>query len=238
MDAPGNLTLTLLTVTGGNPGGLNDGGGIYNTAGLTLNNSQVVNNTADFGGGVFNANSGTLRVSVSHLNNNANARVGGGLYNKGLAILSTSQVDNNTITGTPGAGGVAGGGIFNTGSLTVSSTQVNGNTAARSQPSTFPTSGGGLENYPLATLNLISSQVRNNTVSAPGGSAQGGGLFNTGGISTLRATTVTGNVATGGTPDGGGIFNSSGSVLLIPGLVLGNSPNNCAPPNSVLGCIG
>ncbi len=240
VDAPGNLTLNLLTVTGGNPGG-GFGGGIYvnaftNTAGLTLNNSQVVNNTADNGGGVFNANFGTLRVSVSHLNNNM-ARVGGGLSNQGSATLSSSQVNNNTLSGT--GGGLAGGGICNCGSgasLTATATQVNGNTAARSQPSTFSTSGGGIRN--VGTLNLLASQVSNNTVSDPNGSAQGGGIFNTSGISTLRATTVTGNVATGSTPDGGGIFNSSGSVLLIPGLALGNSPNNCAPPNSVLGCIG
>jgi hypothetical protein len=239
VDAPGNLTLNLLTVTGGNTN--TSGGGIYinafnNAAGLTLNNSQVVNNTADNGGGVFNANLGTLRVSVSHLNNNT-ARVGGGLSNQGSATLYTSQVNNNTISGT--GGGIAGGGICNCGStasLTVIATQVNGNTAARSQPSTFSTSGGGLRN--VGTLNLIASQVSNNTVSDPNGSAQGGGIFNSSGISTLRATTVTGNVAAGSTPDGGGIFNSSGSVTLIPGVVLRNSPNNCAPPNSVPGCIG
>ena len=64
------------------------------------------------------------------------------------------------------------------------------------------------------------------------------GNFNSSGTSTLRASTVTGNVATGGTPDGGGIFNSSGSVALIPGFVFGNHPNNCAPPNSITGCSG
>ena len=240
VDPPGNLTLNILTVTGGNASG---GGGIevnafHNAAGLTLNNSQIVNNTADNGGGVFNANFGTLRVSVSHLNNNT-ARVGGGLSNQGSATLLASQVNDNTLTGTPGAGGLAGGGICNCGSgasLTVTSTQVNGNTAARSQPSTFSTSGGGIRN--VGTLNLLASQVSNNTVSDPNGSAQGGGIFNSSGTSTLRASTVTGNVATGGTPDGGGIFNSSGSVALIPGFVFGNHPNNCAPPNSVTGCSG
>jgi hypothetical protein len=242
VDAPGNLTLNMLTVTGGDTTGSAgfDGGGIYvaaftNTAGLTLNNSQVVNNTADLGGGVFNGDSGTVRVSVSRLNNNT-ARVGGGLSNQGSATLSASQVNNNTVSGTARGGGIAGGGINNSGFLTASSTQVIGNTAVRSQPSTFSTSGGGLNN--TGTLNLAASQVNNNTVSDTNGSAQGGGIFNSTGISTLRASTVTHNVATGSTPNGGGIFNSSGSVALIPGLVFGNGPNNCAPPNSVPGCSG
>jgi hypothetical protein len=55
-----------------------------------------------------------------------------------------------------------------------------------------------------------------------------------GGTLTLNHSQVTGNTAA----TGGGIFNFKGTVSLSGTSVTGNTPNNCAPPSSVPGCIG
>jgi hypothetical protein len=262
VDDFGNLTLNTLTVTGGSVDFL--GGGIFlssfgtdTTAGLTLNNSQVVNNNAETGGGIFVANSSTLRMSTSHINNNT-AGTYGGLDNQGTATLSASQVNNNAANAGPG------GGIGSSGSLTASSTQINGNSSTGSgggvsnsgtlnlntslvtgntaSSTNGDARGGGINNtaglFLPGTVTLTSTKVSNNTASAPNGSALGGGIYNGFGTTTLRSSAVTDNVATGKTPNGGGIFVSTGSVTMMPGLVFGNGPNNCAPPNSVAGCSG
>jgi hypothetical protein len=262
VDDFGNLTLNTLTVTGGSVGFL--GGGIFlssfgtdTTAGLTLNNSQVVNNNADTGWGIFIANSSTLHMSASHVNNNT-AGTYGGLDNQGTATLSASQVNDDTANAGPG------GGIGSSGSLTASSTQINGNSSTGSgggvsnsgtlnlntslvtgntaSSTNGDARGGGINNtaglFQQGTVTLTSTKVSNNTASAPNGSALGGGIYNGFGTTTLRSSAVTDNVATGKTPNGGGIFVSTGSVTMIPGLVFGNGPNNCAPPNSVAGCSG
>ncbi len=237
-DNQGSLTLTVLTLTGGNPRALLDGGGILNEANATVNltSSQIVHSSGDFGGAIMNR-TGTVRVTGGGLDDNS-ARVGGAIYNQGSVTLTSSRVDDNTVTSTARGGGVGGGGIANFASVTLTSTQIKGNTATRSEPgSTFPTQGGGIENFSSATLNLTASQVSDNTVNPPGASGQGGGIFNSG-SATLRASGVTGNVVTGRAAAGGGIFNNSGSVSLDASPVLANSPDNCAPFSSVAGCFG
>jgi hypothetical protein len=57
-----------------------------------------------------------------------------------------------------------------------------------------------------------------------------------GGPVTLNNSEVRGNTANGG--GGGGIFNSGGTVTLTQSSVTGNHPNNCAPPNTIAGCVG
>ena len=237
-DNDGNLTLNGLMVTGGDADFF-DGGGISNQpdATLTLTTSQVVHNTADLGGGIISYTGTTVRMTSSHLSNNT-ARDGAGMSNQGSAVLTSSQVDNNTATSSnPRAGGIGGGGIANFGSLTLTSTQIKGNVATRDQPSTFPTQGGGVQNG--GTLILAASQVTGNTVSSTNGDARGGGIFNDGTVN-LTASGVTNNTASApdGSAQGGGIFKDAGSVNLNGSPVLGNHPDNCAPLNSVTGCIG
>ncbi|MGY3064519.1 putative outer membrane repeat protein [Streptomyces sp. TE3672] len=49
----------------------------------------------------------------------------------------------------------------------------------------------------------------------------------------LTASFVTGNTAT---TSGGGINVNSAGVTTLSGTVSGNTPDNCAPSGSVLGC--
>lgn len=93
-----------------------------------------------------------------------------------------------------------------------------------------PYPGGGISNLG-GTVSLSFSEISGNTAVA------GGGLYNDNGVMTLSYTThVTGNsVLTAG----GGIYNNSGGVLLmdVSTKVSGNTPDNCAPPGSVGGCV-
>ncbi|WP_432142345.1 hypothetical protein [Streptomyces sp. bgisy084] len=89
-----------------------------------------------------------------------------------------------------------------------------------------PYPGGGLSNLG-GTVSLFSSSVTGNTAVA------GGGLYNDNGSITLTTSSVTGNQATS---TGGGIYVNSGGVTLLGTGVRNNTPDNCAPSGSVVGC--
>ncbi|WP_234017616.1 MULTISPECIES: hypothetical protein [unclassified Streptomyces] len=89
-----------------------------------------------------------------------------------------------------------------------------------------PYPGGGLSNLG-GTVSLLSSSVTGNTAVA------GGGIYNDNGSITLTTSSVAGNQATS---SGGGIYVNSGGVTLLATTVRDNSPDNCAPSGSVMGC--
>ncbi|MFF3460183.1 hypothetical protein ACFYXH_39035 [Streptomyces sp. NPDC002730] len=71
---------------------------------------------------------------------------------------------------------------------------------------------------------------------ATGAGSRGGGLFNDSGTVTLTDSKVVKNRAVAG---GGGIFEELGSTVILGRTeVANNTPNNCAPPGAVPGCIG
>jgi hypothetical protein len=100
----GTVTLSDVTVEGGNTAGM--GGGIFNQGALTLNSSTVVGNTAgDAGGGIFN--DGRLTLNSSKVWANDAGNYGGGIWNSEELIGSaTSFVILNLA-------GIHGGGIYN-----------------------------------------------------------------------------------------------------------------------------
>jgi hypothetical protein len=211
-----NVTINNLTITHG----IADfGGGIYNDGGtVTLTgSSSVVSNTAYvLGGGIFNVGALTLNNNSSVTGNTA--RVGGGIFNNGyndtVTLNDRSVVKGNTAIDN-------GGGIDNFGALTLNgSSSVTANTA----PSGV---GGGIINVGTVTLNG-SSSVASNTAYV-----LGGGIFNVGALTLNNSSSVTGNTAS----FGGGIFNAGAVTLNDSSLVTGNSPDNCAPVNTIPGCI-
>ena len=102
-----SLSLNHLTVADGEAPH-NVGGGIYNDGGtVTVNNSTVSGNSADYGGGIYNLD-GTVTVSNSTFAGNQ-AISGGGIYNfDGTVTVSNSTFSGNGATNT-------GGGIYNYG---------------------------------------------------------------------------------------------------------------------------
>lgn len=113
----GTLNVTNCTFSG-NSSTVAHGGGIYNSAGSTLNvsNSNFTSNRAlDFGsgGGIFNG--GTLTLTNSTLSGNyVIDGTGGGLFNNG-----TMNLLNSTLSANYSTNGL-GGGLLNNGTLNYS----------------------------------------------------------------------------------------------------------------------
>jgi hypothetical protein len=178
---PASVTITGVTIANGE--------GVFNKVGatLTLNNSVVKKNSAEFGGGMLNE--GTATLNNSTVSGNSAERLGGGIENFGQprgGATATLTLNNSTVSENSAGGG---GGIFNSfGTVTVHNSTVSANRAQ---------SGGGITNEISGTLTLSNSKVSDNTASV-----KGGGIYN-------RATvvgsndTITGNTA----PQGPGIFN-------------------------------
>jgi hypothetical protein len=160
------------TVVG--PGNSSDsgGGGIANyhyigglSGDLALNNSSVVGNSADTGGGLHN-NSGNARLANSSIVGNSAVQEGGGIYNSyGGLMLSASTLALNT------AG--SGAGLANRGSAVVTDSTIAQN-AARSQ-------GGGILARGEASTDLYigSSTIAYNNAYDGQTSGDGGGIYMT-----------------------------------------------------------
>jgi hypothetical protein len=140
--APASVIATIsgLTIANGNAPGTN-GGGIYNTATLTLTNSSVIGNGADFsnGGGIFNDGvSLTLTNSTISGNTASGSSTGGGIGNTGGTVtITNSTISGNTVSGSFSCGG---GILNNSGTITITNSTISGNSA----PGSF--SGGGINN--------------------------------------------------------------------------------------------
>lgn len=177
-----------------------DGGGIYNTGFLTLDDCVLSdNNTAfdGYGGGIFSTESLYLNRSTVSTNH---AYSGGGIYSSGYMSASSCSLSGNT-TDTYGSGG----GIFNEsgGTAFMDHCTLSGNMADEQ--------GGGIENS--GTLDVSHGTLSGNTATKLGG----GGIHNDGTLD-LEQTTVSGNNAA----LGGGIA-SSGPATVNQSTISGNA---------------
>lgn len=136
-----------LTISGGDPGGSNGGGGIRNSGTLNLTAVTVSENNAIGGGGI--QNQGTLVVTNSTISSNAvGFGTGGGIFNG-----NTLNLVNSTVSGNNGGSG-SGGGISNFGTLNVTNSTISDN------------SNRGIVNLGSNTAILAGSIVANNTGSS------------------------------------------------------------------------
>lgn len=96
-----NSSIANNNVLGFTPGG----GAIYNAGVLSITNSSLINNSsAASGGGIFNANSGSLTaIDSTFSGNSASGGNGGGINNSGWVSITNSTIAGNSATG----GGVA-----------------------------------------------------------------------------------------------------------------------------------
>jgi len=107
-----------LTVTGGLT--YDGGGGVYNYGVLTLTNSTVSGNAAEFwpytsyGGGIYNH--GVLTLTNSTVSGNTSYGSGGGIQSWSVVTLTNSTVSGNTA--------YHGGGLWSDGTLTLTNTTV------------------------------------------------------------------------------------------------------------------
>jgi|SRR5579859_389949 len=244
---PITATISGLTIRDGNTTG-GGGGGIYSQGvDLTLDQVDLLNNTASGRGGAidFGVNSFNIGLTIrnSLISGNVGG-VGGGVYVKtapaGVTIENT-QVLSNTALGKAGGGGVYlyvptnvliqdsslvsntaslgdGGGLklgtTNGGATTIRRALISGNSAVK---------GGGVEFYNPANDTLI----EDTTISGNAASQRGGGLDfekSLGGAHTILRTTISGNTA----DFGGGIYldRPANLVTIEDSTVSGNSAAN------------
>jgi hypothetical protein len=144
------------TVTGGQT--THFGGGIDNSANLTLIDCTISKNCSSIaGGGIANIGFGKLTLRNCTVEDNRSVRWGGGIYNSnaGLAIIS-SVIRNNFAS--------QGGGIYNSGPLILAgNSSLTGNDAS---------DGGGIFNEGSGTVTLedsssVTGNVINNCVGTP-----------------------------------------------------------------------
>jgi CSLREA domain-containing protein len=186
-----------------------DGGAldrVFDTRGtnVTIAAVTVRNGIADHGGGIRNADGGTLNVNVSIVTDNTATDAGGGILNRGTVTLTSSIVSGNSAEY---GGGASSYGVNAT--MTITNCALTGNSVVDG--------GGALQNGNFATVTLTGT-----TVSANESGRIGGGIENgASGTTALTNVTVSGNTAVDA---GGGIFNSNaGAVTLTNATVSGNS---------------
>jgi uncharacterized repeat protein (TIGR01451 family) len=180
--AGGSLTLENLTLSGGVANGIGaagQGGAIYSSGTLNLNNVAVESNVAEafglsnaYGGGLYVAN-GTVTLSNSTCSRN---KVVSGTYSSGTTYYLAGKGANSS-----------GGGLYvAAGTVTLSHDTISDNTAQ-----------GGYGHYGA-----------NGGHGGTGGDGSGGGMYVAGGTVTLNYDLLSGNHALGG-QGGTGSYNGT-----------------------------
>ena len=193
----GNLGLDSVVISGNSVGG--DGGGIFvsNFSGVSVTNSTILGNSAgDDGGGIFG---GSATVTNSTISGNSASGDGGGILVSGIGAVTNSTISGNSASGN-------GGGILVSGIGTVTSSTISGNSAGGN--------GGGILASGIGT-------VTNSTISGNLASGNGGGIFNFN-FATITSSTLSGNSAS----TGGGIYNSESfgtATISISNSIVANS---------------
>ncbi|AWX32049.1 S-layer family protein [Methanosphaera sp. BMS] len=214
-----NITIINAKNTGGYGGAIDNGGN------LTIINSTLKNNTAQYGGAINN-NNGNITIIDSNLNNNTatgqtNGR-GGAIYNNegGNLTITQSNLTQNKATGQRYE---YGGAIYNTGTINITQSNLTQNTATgQGQNGDGYGVGGAIYNNG-GTINITQSNLTQNN--ATGQYGVGGAIYNTGsGTFNINNTNLNNNTATGQKDgQGGAIYNYYGGNLTITQSNLNNN---------------
>ena len=208
------------------------GGGIFNQGALTIDNSQIGNNSARDGGGIHTFFEGSTTITNSTISNNT-AGVGNTEKGRGGGIVHSSSGKTeitNTIIANNTAGD-RGGGVYNSDEITITDSEIRGNTASFGggvninglatienttiEDNTASTDGGGVAIETLLDKTTITnSTIQNNQANNDGAGIEAGGEL------ALSDSVISGNIAVG---DGGGINNSSGEVAVYSSTIDANS---------------
>ncbi len=220
--AGNKLRLENLTVTGGQTTDV--GGGVYLVNGsLTLVNCRLANNSAAYGGGVFQADaSGRVDVIDSRIELNTTSNHGGGLYVSGSAAFTNAQILSNTASWHGGGvhvqsgradliGGVFsgnraingnGGAVNLNGSITISGTQIVSNTAIN---------GGGLQQWNVGpAVSITNTRFERNVARGVGGGAAVSSTLSISNSTFVSNTVDSGN---GNSTFGGGVYAGAASQI-------------------------
>ncbi len=195
--------------------GLGEGGGIYSTGNLTVENSTISGNSADNGGGIhigYVSYKLSILVENSTISDNTATYNGGAIFNPGASVQV--KVNYSTISGNL-ANHDNGGAIWNRGLFTLNYSTISNN-KEYSNSAYDLVGGGGI--YNNGTLSVNYSTISGNTASTIGG-----GIYNNGTLS-LSHSTISDNIVFYGYRDndddgsiygGGGIVNAYYGTLSV-----------------------
>ncbi len=250
VNAPGtqNVTISGVTISGGNPTGTagggpgGDGGAIllFNDS-LTLDGVVISGNTSGTEGGAIgiasrsNGGSGSLTIRNSTISGNASTGIptgayggaGGAIYfaNGGSLLIENSTVSGNTSTN-------QGGGVYLYQDSTAPMTAVIRNSTIANN--TAGTTGGGIQaNVSGGATNPDLLLLQNSTVVGNSAPAGGGGISRIGlgmGVLTIQSSVIAFNVNSGGTaPDVSDAVTASFSLIRDQtGAIITDGGNNLA----------
>jgi hypothetical protein len=190
------------------------GGGVEATGTLIINDSSIINNSANqsvpatvsYGGGGVSA-SGNVVIADTIIRGNSSKSIGGGLFCWGAATITGCTITGNSASD-------SGGGILlGTGTLTVTNSAIRGNSAGGG--------GGGIaSNGSLVVTNSAISGNSANGVAQNSSYRHGGGIWCVGSLLVV-GTTISGNSSK---YDGGGIWSGlNANVTITNSTVSGNS---------------
>ena len=161
LDGAGNVTIerSLLSTNEA----YDQGGAIWNGSLMTITDSRIESNEATdgSGGGVFNANTGTIHVIRSTFEDNESGFRGGGMRNGGTATIQTSTFSGNESDR-------QGGGVVNHEDMTITDSTFTLNSSSGSP-------GGGIRNSNDGVLDMGNTIVADNP---SGGDCSNVGTFN------------------------------------------------------------
>ena len=204
-----NVTISGLTITNGNSGGI-----VNRIGGLTLNGSIVIGNVGTNGGGIFNEATNrltTVTITNSTISDNSATGNGGGIFTQGLGGDVTLTVSNSTISGNSATGD--GGGIFSeatgleagaSSTVVVSNSTLSGNSTASDGGAIYNAAGS----HGDASLFVNSCTISGNSAIGAGG---GININNNFGIVALE---LGGTILNAGS-SGENIFNNGGTVTSL-----------------------
>jgi len=212
----GGASLSLdatVTISNNTAGGMSGrGGGILVAeagSSLTLNGTEIDNNTADLSGGGIQIGPNVALadfIDVIITNNDAlsNPGNGGGLN---VAGAVNSSITGGTISGN--TAGEEGGGLWNNnGVMTIDGTDISNNIANSGNNGGNNQGGGGIFNNG-GTLDVDDATITGNQALLNLGN--GGGVMTVGGTVTIDGGNISSNESARA---GGGIENNNGSVTL------------------------
>ena len=187
------------------------GGAIDNGGNLTIINSTLKNNTANYGGAINNNNGNITIIDSNITKNTATGEYGrgGAIYNNegGTLTITQSNLNNNTATGQQDG---YGGAIYNNGALTITESNLNNNTAVGQGEYGYGL-GGAI--YNNGALNITQSNLTHNTATGQYGNGYGGAIYNDRGTFNITDSNLTQNNATGQDFGyGGAIYNNGGNL--------------------------
>ncbi len=196
--ATGSLTVDGVTVSGGSLPSNDNAGAIFNDGGtLAILSSTLTNNSAGFGGALYNSGSAAaITIADSTLSNNSATQSGGFMLNdSGSATIIRSTVSGNSSSGTAGNGA-----IYNfEADLDIIDSTFTGNTST--------TSVGAVQNF-AGTTDIANSVFAGNSAANTSGAV----LNNAGGVMTITNSMFTGNRAGNAA---GALTNNASSTLTI-----------------------